>query len=49
MKKKGSQEKMTASIPGLSAPYAAVVKCRYVSDGNPAGETARLAQCESTA
>ncbi|ELW8194775.1 hypothetical protein [Citrobacter freundii] len=49
MKKKGSQEKMTASIPGLSAPYAAVVKCCYVSDESTGGETARQAQCESTA
>ena len=37
MKKKDSQEKMTASIPGLSAPYAVVVKCCYASDGNPEG------------
>ncbi|EOZ3195534.1 hypothetical protein ACQL2C_003986 [Yersinia enterocolitica] len=35
MKKKDSQEKMTASIPELSAPYAAVVKCRCVSDESP--------------
>lgn len=27
MKKKGSQEKMTSSIPGFSAPCAVVVKC----------------------
>lgn len=37
MKKKGSQEKMTASIPGLSAPYAVTVKCRCVCDGSLEG------------
>ncbi|AIK16333.1 hypothetical protein GZ59_46510 (plasmid) [Pectobacterium atrosepticum] len=37
MKKKDSQEKMTASILELSAPYAVAVKCRCVSDGSPEG------------